>query len=262
MQYYNHLTDKMEELEPAYMALNLPKSKEEYERRERIRTIENKMPIELLNKLNREYPMKPSECFKTEGDEIVEPEVKYTLLDLSKDTIKDLSGKGRDLKKPSYEEVGVFPNKEMLEQLEYLKANPNLIDEDKVQSKIKEGMSLVEIGTLYQIEIDKAQWNIHSRIQLEKNKMQGGATTYPIQPKEDYICASDPYTTDSKGSLFVYKKDEYGNIMDVTYGKMSSTQPVEDVFEKEGRFEKAFTLFNKILIVLILAFVIWLAWIL
>lgn len=74
MMYYNYLNDRMEELDPEYHALNLPKSKEEYQQREyermTVRTPED------YKKLVAEYPLKPSECFRLPvvGDEVIENE--------------------------------------------------------------------------------------------------------------------------------------------------------------------------------------------
>ena len=66
--YYNHINDKMEKLEPEFMALNLPKSKEEYEERMRIREFGRNSLQEFCTK--KLYT--PEEVLPVVGDEVVE----------------------------------------------------------------------------------------------------------------------------------------------------------------------------------------------
>lgn len=159
-QYYNYLTDKMEDLEPEYMAMNLPKSKEEYE--ERIKQREGDVfDRKTLEERKMELSMIP------EIADIQNPPMIYDR-DLSKDIEDSLNKQFKQMSKEQ---------------------------QDKLTNAVK-----VLIEPFQQGEPISKLVN-----QLEKEKVCGGATTYPMKGY-DYVGSIDPIKDDAEMVLMKQSK--------------------------------------------------------
>lgn len=209
-QYYNHLTDRLEDLEP-FMAKTLPRTKEEYlkrlEERERPKTYKEAFGRENpLIKVAKEYlDAHPEEVIKLRDEGLVKEMQDFA----------DKSGVGAIQDAPTEEEVYLAKREREGRQLEFFEESGKFPVEE-TWNKLKE---------VYRKEEEK----------VEKGEFEGGhASTYPIQkvdygdkkPFEPsrYMLGTDPYS--EEGS-----KPKIGRVDDL--GRVEYLEKEEDIIEDE-----------------------------
>jgi len=273
-QYYNHLTDRLEDLEP-FMARTLPKSKEDYLRRVEERSIRDALNNNSLQSYKKEYPLTPCETFPTEGDEIDEERPKYDMTYRTGDNAKAAIAKSvKDYLEVHPEEVIKLRDERLVQEMVDFAERPVAYnnapteEEEYVAKREREGRPLItyeEVGKMP--DMQGSDWDLDKAFEaMPKEKQEelkeamriigSGAVDnlkapleIPIEPSR-YMMGNDPYGYNSPKSYISKKNDD---------GSIEYLRKPEDILgdENEAEFEFSFEKTSRYIVIGIISAAIW-----